>query len=55
MLLLEPLELELLELLEPLELEPDRVGKSSHPYHPGWCKIFGGGVKIFLKVARPFF
>ena len=25
----------------------NRVGKSSHPYHPGWCKIFGAGVNFF--------
>ena len=26
-----------------------RHGKSSHPYHPGWCKICGGGVKFFVS------
>ena len=30
-----------------------RVGISSHPYHPGWCKTSGGGVK-FVKVVVKF-
>ena len=27
-------------------------GISSHPYHPGWCKISGGGKNYFKCGAK---
>ena len=29
-----------------------RDGISYHPYHPGWCKIFGSGVKFSGRMRK---